>query len=214
MWIQHFLSPAGPRYEDAAADRGRQSNAVQDGTDGTDLNEEQIDNLEESPASGSTDLGDEVDPAAQEDLVGADYVGEIGDAHGALMEGLQTLLEQKRAEEAGAQGLSKADQSSMSAHERRVARMAERARKLEEENLGEKQWFMRGEAKAGVQPSSSLAPSHCQYVHSHLALNGFAGSIHLGLRQPVLADMALNRSSEPESSLMGLQGPTLQVQDH
>ena len=39
-----------------------------------------------------------------------------------------------------------------SAHERRMARMAERARRLEEENLGEKEWFMRGEAGARETP--------------------------------------------------------------
>ena len=38
----------------------------------------------------------------------------------------------------------------MSAHERRVARMAERARALEAQNLVQKDWFMRGEAGAGA----------------------------------------------------------------
>lgn len=37
----------------------------------------------------------------------------------------------------------------LSAHERRMQRMAERARRLEEQNVGEKEWFMRGEADSG-----------------------------------------------------------------
>lgn len=44
----------------------------------------------------------------------------------------------------------------LSAHERRLQRMAERARKLEEQNVGEKEWFMRGEAGSGVQPSACV----------------------------------------------------------
>lgn len=37
----------------------------------------------------------------------------------------------------------------LSGHERRMLRIAERARKLEQENIGEKEWYMRGEAGAG-----------------------------------------------------------------
>ena len=44
----------------------------------------------------------------------------------------------------------------LSAHERRMQRMAERARRLEEQNVGEKEWFMRGEAGSGVQPSACV----------------------------------------------------------
>ena len=48
----------------------------------------------------------------------------------------------------------------VSAHERRMARMAERTRRLEEENLGEKEWFMRGEAGAReIPPHACLPPS-------------------------------------------------------
>ena len=44
---------------------------------------------------------------------------------------------------------------SLSAHERRMQRMAERAQRLEQQNVGEKEWFMRGEAGSGarLQPS-------------------------------------------------------------
>lgn len=38
----------------------------------------------------------------------------------------------------------------LSTHERRMARMAERVRALEAENMGDKDWFMRGETSAGV----------------------------------------------------------------
>lgn len=38
----------------------------------------------------------------------------------------------------------------LSSHERRMARMAERARALEAQNMGDKQWFLRGEANAGA----------------------------------------------------------------
>jgi len=31
-----------------------------------------------------------------------------------------------------------------------MQRMAERARKLEEQNVGDKEWFMRGEADSGL----------------------------------------------------------------
>ncbi len=40
----------------------------------------------------------------------------------------------------------------LSAHERRMQRMAERARKLEAQNVGDKEWFMRGEADSGLCP--------------------------------------------------------------
>ncbi|CAK0787054.1 hypothetical protein CVIRNUC_010270 [Coccomyxa viridis] len=44
---------------------------------------------------------------------------------------------------------------SLSAHERRMQRMAERAQRLEQQNVGEKEWFMRGEAGSGVRPLNS-----------------------------------------------------------
>ena len=39
----------------------------------------------------------------------------------------------------------------LSAHERRMQRMAERAQRLEQQNVGEKEWFMRGEAGSGAR---------------------------------------------------------------
>ena len=50
---------------------------------------------------------------------------------------------------------------SLSAHERRMQRMAERAQRLEQQNVGEKEWFMRGEAASGArlqQSDLSLQP--------------------------------------------------------
>ncbi|EIE20541.1 Mpp10-domain-containing protein, partial [Coccomyxa subellipsoidea C-169] len=43
----------------------------------------------------------------------------------------------------------------LSTHERRMARMAERVQALEAQNMGDKEWFMRGEAKAGARPLNS-----------------------------------------------------------
>ncbi|BDA50529.1 probable U3 small nucleolar ribonucleoprotein protein MPP10 at C-terminar half [Coccomyxa sp. Obi] len=43
----------------------------------------------------------------------------------------------------------------LSTHERRMARMAERVRALEAENMGDKDWFMRGETSAGARPLNS-----------------------------------------------------------
>ncbi len=39
-----------------------------------------------------------------------------------------------------------------SAHERRLARMAARIARMEEANMGEREWFLRGEAGAGARP--------------------------------------------------------------
>ena len=50
----------------------------------------------------------------------------------------------------------------LSAHERRMQRMAERARKLEAQNVGDKEWFMRGEADSGL----SLVLSQVVLLHS------------------------------------------------
>ncbi|CAL8464926.1 g4461 [Coccomyxa elongata] len=43
----------------------------------------------------------------------------------------------------------------LSTHERRMARMTERVRALEAENMGDKDWFMRGETSAGARPLNS-----------------------------------------------------------
>jgi len=66
------------------------------------------------------------------------------------------MLDDKRAEEAGeeAGGGVAGSGGRLSAHEQRVARVAQRARRLEEENMGEKDWFMRGETKSGADRSS------------------------------------------------------------
>ena len=58
---------------------------------------------------------------------------------------------------------------SLSAHERRMQRMAERARRLEQQNVGEKEWFMRGEAGSGarLQPSGLSSQSFVSAVFQH-----------------------------------------------
>lgn len=40
--------------------------------------------------------------------------------------------------------------AALSTHERRLARMAARIARMEEENMGEREWFLRGEAGAGA----------------------------------------------------------------
>lgn len=42
-----------------------------------------------------------------------------------------------------------ADRAGLSQHERRQARLQERIARLEAENIGEKDWFLKGEAGAG-----------------------------------------------------------------
>ena len=63
----------------------------------------------------------------------------------------------------------------LSAHERRLARVADRARQLEEANIREKDWFMRGEAAAGdistvpVDSSAHLKINvKCLWLHSSI----------------------------------------------
>ena len=58
----------------------------------------------------------------------------------------------------------------LSAHERRMQRMAERARKLEAQNVGDKEWFMRGEADSGLCLYSMLSTARALLT----AQGGFA----------------------------------------
>ena len=51
------------------------------------------------------------------------------------------------------------DPAGMSAHERRMARMRERVAKLEASSLAERDWFLRGEANAGISARS------CSVLH-------------------------------------------------
>ncbi|KAK9835328.1 hypothetical protein WJX81_002321 [Elliptochloris bilobata] len=45
--------------------------------------------------------------------------------------------------------------AALSTHERRLARMAARIARMEEANMGEREWFLRGEAGAGSRPLNS-----------------------------------------------------------
>lgn len=161
---------AGPRhrdadeYDDKLASLGDNlpSGDVSGGegldSPGADLSEEESEGDERDAAE---EEGSEAGSDEDQDLEIDE--GEA-DAREALMGSLQNLLDQKRAEEAGGKGTpTAADIAGMSAHERRVARMADRARKLEEENLGEKQWFMRGEARAGGK--CNLTPGLSQFLN-------------------------------------------------
>ena len=145
----------GPRLEDALAQQGAGKLPEDDDQEDV-LQERHSDSLhsDDEEASEGMQMEDQLEDALidgeeGEDDEGLEDLGEPGseDARKALLGDLQVLLDKKRAEEGGARG--KTDLEGLSAHERRVLRMAERARKLEEENMGQKQWFMRGEAKAG-----------------------------------------------------------------
>jgi len=74
-----------------------------------------------------------------------------------LLGTLQRMLDDKRAEEgAGGEGDETEEAGrKLSGHEQRLARMGQRARRLEEENMGEKDWFMRGETKSGQHIGST-----------------------------------------------------------
>ena len=52
---------------------------------------------------------------------------------------------------AEAPGAAGAEGAGLSAHERRLARMAARIARMEEANMGEREWFLRGEASAGAR---------------------------------------------------------------
>ena len=93
----------------------------------------------------SADEGDEDD----------EEEGEEGDGGGAAGQ-LEGFLGEASVPATAAQ-----EAQSLSAHERRMQRMAERAQRLEQQNVGEKEWFMRGEAGSGArlqhpEPSSQF----------------------------------------------------------
>jgi len=56
------------------------------------------------------------------------------------------------APDGAAPGASGGGAAALSAHERRLARMAARIARMEEANMGEREWFLRGEAGAGARP--------------------------------------------------------------
>ena len=153
------MESAGPSLEDALAKEGEGELPENDVEDDVPR-EAHPDGLpsEEDEDSEGTHREEDLDEASAEEegeedkdleaLGGPDSEA----AREALLGNLQVLLERRRREEAGGGG--KTDLEGLSAHERRVLRMAERAHKLEEENMGVKQWFMRGEAKAGGVASS------------------------------------------------------------
>lgn len=116
-----------------------------------------------NPEGGYSHLNDKAEDD-NEDVADGSPNDSADDSDGQemLLSTLRGLVEERKAEETKVL-------EGMSAHERRVKRMAERARKLEEENMGEKDWHMRGETRAGVRPLSppenkSLATS-CLSTH-------------------------------------------------
>lgn len=79
-------------------------------------------------------------------------VDDDSDGQEQLLSTLRKMIDTKKAEEMKSH-------ENMSAHERRVLRVAERARKLEAENMGEKDWHMKGETRAGLLFSQLNIPS-------------------------------------------------------
>ena len=167
---------------DVCAGPGREASAHEE--DGATLDSNGLDRRENTAQADADDFDDELfgtDDIDLEDGIDeegeelgsqdaeADEGGEDAEARAALLGSLQSMLDQKKAEEAG--GLS-----TMSAHERKVARMAERASKLEEENMGEKQWFLRGEARAGMPVRLINASS----LHCSLQMKGVT-AVHISL---------------------------------
>ena len=154
---------AGPRLEDALKQDGYGNPPLEEGnegSEGSDLQRRRANTAEdrlseEDEGSEDTNMEEEMADSSEDDDEGVELEGEFASegTREALLGNLQTLLDKKRAEEAGlANGAG-----GLSAHERRVLRMAETARKLEEENMGDKQWFMKGEAKAGMHTCCSQA---------------------------------------------------------
>ena len=93
---------------------------------------------------GGEDFGEDEEEDEEEEGLGRDAFeveeedtdeGERGDAGAA-------------AEPGGAQRTAAG--AALSTHERRLARMAARIARMEEENMGEREWFLRGEAGAGA----------------------------------------------------------------
>lgn len=62
------------------------------------------------------------------------------------------------------------DHAGMSAHERRMARMRERVAKLEASALAQRDWFLRGEAQAGVSCESCFAATWTTPSNLHVTL--------------------------------------------
>ena len=155
--MNSYVLNAGPRLEDALAQEGLSKQLMEDGTE--DYLSEENEDAARMDAEHSENAEEEEEEEESEE--NDPTLGQPGseDAREALLGSLQTLLDKKRAEEAGLG--DKQDVEGLSAHERRVLRMAERARKLEEENMGDKQWFMRGEAKAGEDTCHLQAPWPC-----------------------------------------------------
>ena len=57
------------------------------------------------------------------------------------------------------------DITGQSKHERRQARMRARIAALEEANMGDKDWFMRGEAKGGAHwPAVQICGTHVSWI--------------------------------------------------
>ena len=111
-----------------------------------DLSDFEMDASDEEADGADTQLGD--DDEEEEDIgpanrSEADDEADDSDGQEQLLSTLRSLIDQKKEEEAKGQ-------TSKTAHELRQARIAEKARRLEEENMMAKDWHMRGEVRAGT----------------------------------------------------------------
>ncbi|KAK9823286.1 hypothetical protein WJX72_001624 [[Myrmecia] bisecta] len=66
----------------------------------------------------------------------------------------------------GRGGADNATGEPLSAHERRLQRMQQRIERLQEAAMGEKDWFMRGEADAGARPINSVLEMDLDFERS------------------------------------------------
>lgn len=111
-----------------------------------DLSDFEMDASDEEADGADTQLGDddgEEEDAGPANRSEADDEADDSDGQEQLLSTLRSLIDQKKEEEAKGQ-------TSKTAHELRQARIAEKARRLEEENMMAKDWHMRGEVRAGT----------------------------------------------------------------
>lgn len=96
----------------------------------------------------------------------------------------------------------------MSAHERRMKRMAERAKVLEQRNIGDKEWFMQGETHAGAVPYFALHSHDRLYMVLWIAfvLNG---GVHAHMCQKALPCAGVHINCIKSGQTFSIENATL-----
>ncbi|KAK9804045.1 hypothetical protein WJX73_007735 [Symbiochloris irregularis] len=170
--------------EREAAESDEEDNADQDSKDDDEDDDVMDDDDEEDDLIDDDDAGDndlELDEEAElEGELGSDALeeddedddsdpdrlqngamlreaadGEAADEDGCDSDALADGRYGPGASLAGTSDAKAKDLESMTPHERRMARMAERVKTLEEANMSEKAWYLRGEAGSGARPLNS-----------------------------------------------------------